>query len=113
MRKNRYDRTRPEEEEFLQSHRSVQEEKAREEQTVAQKRTEAIKTMLRGVIFGILFLLADIGYRKYRFTGTRMETVFYVITMVTMLATLQIPMGLYQLIKTLWEDEVPHNRRGR
>ena len=105
-------RTRREEEEFLQSHRSVQ-EKIKEEPTTAQARTDAIKMMLRGVVLGIMFLFFDIGFRKYQYTGSKMEMFFYVATMVTMLGTLQFPIGLYQMIKTLWADEIPLNKRGR
>ncbi len=105
-------RTRREEEEFLQSHRSVQ-EKIKEEPTTAQLKTDAIKTMLRGIVLGIMFLFFDIGFRTYQYTGTKKEMFFYIATLVTMLGTLQFPIGLYQMIKTLWADEVPLNKRGR
>lgn len=106
-------RTRREEEDFLQSHRSVQEAKNKEELTVQQERVEASKYMIRGIVMGILFLFFDIGYRKHLYTGTRMETFFYIATMVTMLGALQFPIGLYKIIKTLWVEEVPLNKRGR
>lgn len=106
-------RTRREEEEFLQSHKNVQEQKNKEERTTKEERADAIKTMLRGLLFGVMFLCFDIGYRKYLYTGSKLELFFYIATMVTMLATLQIPIGLYRLIKTLWADEVPLNKRGR
>lgn len=106
-------RTRREEEDFLQSHKNMQEQKNKEALTTKQEREAAVKTMLRGLVFGILFLLFDVGFRKYHYTGTKMEAFFYVATLVTMLGTLQFPMGLYQYIKTLWADEVPLNKRGR
>ena len=70
-------RTRREEEEFLQSHRSVQ-EKIKEEPTTAQLKTDAIKTMLRGIVLGIMFLFFDIGFMTYQYTGTKKEMFFYI-----------------------------------
>ncbi len=106
-------RTRREEEDFLKSHKNLQETKNKEEPTTKEARQEAVKTILRGLVFGIMFLFFDIGFRKYHYTGGKEEAFFYIATMVTMLGTLQLPLGLYYLIKTLWVDEVPLNKKGR
>ncbi|MDO4712276.1 MAG: hypothetical protein Q4A75_09895 [Peptostreptococcaceae bacterium] len=98
------------EEDFLQSFKNHQESKS--EERSKPDTAQSIKLMLRGAVFFGMLLIIDIGYRKYRYTDSPMETVFFVLFLMSAVGTLQLPAGLYYLIKNMWQD-IPTNKKGR
>lgn len=110
--KRRNIRDRREEEEFLKSVKSYQEDHAKNDRAIKLDSSQSIKLMLRGAVFFVMMLVLDVGLRKYRYTGTTMETVFLVLFLMSAVGTLQLPVGLYFLIKNMWK-EVPTNKKGR
>lgn len=95
-------RSRKEEEAFLETFKTAQEDKFDPGKNIPLERIRATRLMLAGVVFLILMLLFDIGFRKYRYTETTEETIFYVLFLMSAVGALQIPIGLYYLIKSLW-----------
>lgn len=100
-------RTRAEEEAFLETMRSVQEDKLKSATTQAERRSRSIRTMIQGIVFFGLMMLFDIGYRKYKLTDDIRETVFFLLLLMAAVGALQFPIGLYSYIKSLWEKQIP------
>lgn len=101
-------RDRKTEEEFLESTKSYQEGHGK----FNPDRSQSIKLMLRGVVFFVMLLVVDVGFRKYRYTDSPMETVFFVLFLMSFVGALQFPIGMYFWIKNIYKD-VPTNKRGR
>lgn len=81
----------------------------RNEKHSGPNKEQSIKLILRGVLFLILLLVFDIGYRRYRFEGGLLSTGFMIITLASAIGTVQIPIGLYYLIKRYGEKEEGHS----
>ncbi len=104
----RINRTRAEEEEFLGTMKAYKEDNKK--RRFQPNRAQSIRLMIQGAVFFGLLLLFDIGLRRYRYTGEMMETVFLLLFLMSVVGALQLPIGMYYFIKTLWSD-VPHVRR--
>ncbi len=100
-------RTRQEEEAYLSTLKTYQEDQKRKRSLKAPDRGQSIRLMIQGAVFLALLVIFDIGFRKYRYTGDTRETVYLVLFLMSAVGTLQIPLGMYYLIKGLWGGPPP------
>ena len=106
-------RTRQEEEAFLSTLKTYQEDQKRKRSRKDPDRRQSICLMFRGAVFLGLLVIFDIGLRKYRYTGDIKETVYLVLFLMSAVGTLQLPLGLYFLIKGLWGGPPPRRYKMR
>ncbi len=100
-------RTRQEEEAYLSTLKTYQEDQKRKRSLKDPDRGQSIRLMIQGAVFLALLVIFDIGFRKYRYTGDTRETVYLVLFLMSAVGTLQIPLGMYYLIKGLWGGPPP------
>lgn len=93
-----------EDEEYLSTMKSYQQDKHHKNYNVEKQRQMNIRLIIGGFIFLVLMLLFDIGFRKYRYSESTQETIFYILFLMSAVGVLQIPIGMYGFIKTLWNN---------
>ena len=94
-----------EDEEYLSTMKSYQNDRHKKTYDIEKERQISIRLIIGGIIFLILMIIFDIGFRKYRYTETMPETIFYILFLMSAVGALQVPIGMYRFIKTLWNEE--------
>lgn len=84
----------------------------RSEKNSGPTKEQSIKLILRGLVFLVLLILFDIGYRRYRFEGGLLSTGFMIITLASAIGAVQIPIGIYYYIKRYAEKDDSESHSG-